>query len=79
METRTLLEPVEKYYFEVGLINDDLQELNREIRDWLGQNCECTWETKWIKDNGRYMDKVGVYFDLESNEEDMMAFKLRWM
>lgn len=73
METRTLMEPVEKYYFYIEDDTIEAASLNRKIRDWLGNNIGCTWETK-IED----LKAVGVYFDLDTPMEDMTAFKLRW-
>ena len=78
METRTLMEPVSKYYFGIEVGDSDIAILSRKIRDWLGQNCGCTWETKWIKDTDKHIDVVGVYFDMDTAEEDLMAFILAW-
>ncbi len=80
MEIRTRMEPVNKYYFEVvAKENENIANLNREIREWLAQNCGCTWETDWIvhQPAGK-VDVVGIYFDLDTPEEEMMAFKLTW-
>lgn len=81
METKTLMEPVEKYYFAVVVEKlQDVTELNREIRNWLGMNCECTWETKLaVKPTDLHADVIGIYFDLDTPEDEMMAFKLRWI
>ena len=92
MRTKTLLQPVEKLYFEVNpeelpdnsdpfaLELSTVAELNRQVRNWLAQNCDCTWETKLERsDEGYPAVVVGVYFDLESRPEDLAAFKLRWL
>ena len=61
MEIRTMMEPVQKYYFEVGTgTRKDAALLNREIRDWLGQNCDCTWETKFIANSNLNSPSPGV-------------------
>ena len=85
MEIRTLMEPVDKYYFKLQLPPKKTHDaFNREIRNWLGQNCQCTWETHWesIQDLSQMKTQktqsLEVYFDLDSAEEDLMAFKLRW-
>ena len=78
METRTLMEPVNKYYFQISFeYGKEAANVNRNIRDWLGENCGCTWETKLNRDED-YSIIVGVYFDLDTPEEDLMAFILRW-
>ena len=77
------MEPVEKYYFEVATKKTEnvatVATLNREIRNWLAQNCGCTWETDWtVHHSGKY-DLISIYFDLDTPEDEMMAFKLRWI
>lgn len=81
METKTLMEPVEKYFFGIDVDASKSSELNREIRDWLGQNCACTWETKIELCGPFSMDFriIEVYFDMDTPEDEMMAFKLRWI
>lgn len=75
MEYRTLIEPVEKIYFEVVVPDTmDPTRKNREIRNWLGANCRCTWETQI---NYGMDDTIGVYFDLGA-EKDATTFKMFW-
>ena len=79
METKTRIEPVLKYYFEVTADEEkNIADLNCEIRNWLAQNCGCTWETDWVRDTRLNISAIGVYFDMDTVEEDLMAFKLRW-
>ena len=79
MEIRKLIEPVPKYYFQVPWQNKIAPaEVNRNVRDWLGENCGCAWETKFDDDENNSC-VVGVYFDMDTAEEDMMAFKLAWL
>lgn len=86
IEIRTLMEAVPKYYFHVTPNEldktidymENLTGLNREIRDWLGQNCGCTWETK-LEGKGQSTLGISIYFDLDSDHCDLMAFKLRWL
>lgn len=63
-----------KYEAQVRVIKDAALE-NREMRDWLGANCACTWETG-ISGDCHY---IIVHFDEDSAEEDMMGFKLKWL
>lgn len=52
--------------------------LNREIRDWLGENIGSgTWETELREHRHGRSSYVQITFDIEA-EDDAMAFKLRW-
>lgn len=74
MKTELVLDYVPKYVSHIE-INDDATAENRELRNWLGANCGCTWETEISKDC-RF---IKVYFDMDSAEEDLMGFKLQWL
>ncbi len=53
--------------------DQSLTSLNREIRDWLGENIGSgSWETKL---QGNYVE---ITFDIDA-EDDAMAFKLTWV
>ena len=59
--------------------NQDIIELNREIRNWLARNIGSgTWETKLTLDEKSWDTFITITFDIEA-EEDAMAFKLRWL
>ena len=72
MELRSVMEPVSKIFFQVA-IPDGMNAIrrHREIRDWLGANCDCTWETIM---NLKYIE---VYFDRDA-EKDASTFKMFW-
>lgn len=65
-----------------------LSSLNREIRNWLGENIGSgSWETELSSGSrgGSYSERrdpllshVKVMFDTNA-EEDAMAFKLAWL
>lgn len=63
-----------KYMGEIPVVEDAALE-NRQIRNWLGANCACTWETHISKD----CRHIVVHFDDDSAEEDMIGFKLQWL
>lgn len=72
MEYKTLMEPVLKIYFKVGIPTGmDVAQRNREIRNWLGQHCDCTWETIM------QLKFIEVYFEIDA-EKDAATFRMFW-
>lgn len=78
MEYKTIMEPVQKIYFEVTVLPNAHGQLfttkrNREVRDWLGANCGCTWETQIVD-----LLTIGIYFEIGA-EKDAATFKMFWI
>ena len=70
---------VDHHVFHVQCPQDKNEaDFNRELRNWLGQNCEIGWETKlaggseWNKKG-----KIKVWFPMEQTD-DVLKFKLAW-